>query len=108
MPGVDKVGPKTAVKWLTEYGSLDGVVANADKIGGKVGENLRSHLDFLPLGRKLVTVACDLALPLRGGPTLRRGRTTRRAAGRVVRAAGLPHLAARSRRRRHGGRAGQG
>ncbi|MBU0753434.1 MAG: DNA polymerase I [Gammaproteobacteria bacterium] len=63
VPGVDKVGPKTAVKWLSEYGSLDGVVANADKIGGKVGENLRAHLDFLPLGRKLVTIACDVALP---------------------------------------------
>ncbi len=64
VPGVDKVGPKTAVKWLTEYGSLDSVVANADKIGGKVGENLKKHLDFLPLGKKLVTVACDLALPV--------------------------------------------
>ncbi len=63
VPGVAKVGPKTAVKWLEEYGSLDGVVASADKIGGKVGENLRAHLDFLPLGRKLVTVACDVALP---------------------------------------------
>ncbi|RLJ68311.1 DNA polymerase I [Sulfurisoma sediminicola] len=64
VPGVEKVGPKTAVKWLNAYGSLDGVVANADRIGGKVGENLRKHLDFLPLGRKLVTVACDVALPL--------------------------------------------
>jgi DNA polymerase-1 len=64
VPGVDKVGPKTAVKWLAEYGSLDGVVANADKIGGKVGENLRAHLGFLPLGKKLVTIACDLALPV--------------------------------------------
>ena len=64
VPGVAKVGPKTAVKWLEEYGSLDGVVASAEKIGGKVGENLRAHLDFLPLGRKLVTVACDVALPL--------------------------------------------
>ncbi len=64
VPGVEKCGPKTAVKWLTEYGTLDNLVANADKVGGKVGENLRKHLDFLPLGRKLVTVATDVALPL--------------------------------------------
>ena len=63
VPGVAKVGPKTAVKWLTQYGSLDGVIAAAADIGGVVGENLRSALDFLPLGRKLVTVRCDLDLP---------------------------------------------
>ena len=65
VPGVDKVGPKTAVKWLQAYGSLDAIVAHADEIGGKVGENLRKHLDFLPLGRKLVTVVCDLDLPVK-------------------------------------------
>ena len=54
---------KTAVKWLTQYGSLDGVMAAAADIGGAVGENLRTALDFLPLGRKLVTVRCDLDLP---------------------------------------------
>ncbi len=64
VPGVNKVGPKTAVKWLTQYGSLDGVVAHAQDIGGTVGENLRQHLDFLPLGKKLVTVVCDLHLPV--------------------------------------------
>lgn len=64
VPGVSKVGPKTAVKWLTQYDSLDGVVAHAAAIGGAVGENLRQHLDFLPLGRKLVTVVCDVPLPL--------------------------------------------
>ncbi|MDD5250225.1 MAG: DNA polymerase I [Rhodocyclaceae bacterium] len=64
VPGVAKVGPKTAVKWLAQYGSLDGVVAHADEIGGVVGENLRKHLDFLPLGRKLVTVTCDVDLPV--------------------------------------------
>jgi len=67
IPGVEKCGPKTAVKWLTQFGSLDEIVAHADEIGGKVGENLRKHLDFLPLGRKLVTVATDLDLGL--GPT---------------------------------------
>jgi DNA polymerase-1 len=65
VPGVAKVGPKTAAKWIAQYGSLDAVVEHAADIGGAVGENLRRHLDFLPLGRKLVTVACDLDLPLR-------------------------------------------
>lgn len=65
VPGVEKCGPKTAVKWLTEYGNLDNLVANAEKVGGKVGENLRKHLDFLPLGRKLVTVVTDLPLPVK-------------------------------------------
>jgi DNA polymerase I len=64
VPGVEKCGPKTAVKWLTEYGTLDNLIANADKVGGKVGENLRKHLDFLPLGRRLVTVVTDLPLPV--------------------------------------------
>jgi DNA polymerase-1 len=64
IPGVSKVGPKTAVKWLETYGSLDAIVAHAAEIGGAVGENLRKHLDFLPLGVKLVTVVCDLPLPL--------------------------------------------
>ncbi|MBN9423882.1 MAG: DNA polymerase I [Candidatus Accumulibacter sp. 66-26] len=64
VPGVEKVGPKTAVKWLAQHGSLDGVIAAAPSIGGVVGENLRRALDFLPLGRRLVTVRCDLELPL--------------------------------------------
>ena len=51
IPGVDKCGPKTAAKWLAEYGTLDGVIANADKIGGKIGENLRAALPRLPLNR---------------------------------------------------------
>ncbi len=62
VPGVDKVGPKTAVKWLTEYGTLDALVARADEVKGKVGENLRAALDWLPQARKLVTVVCDLDL----------------------------------------------
>ncbi len=64
VPGVAKVGPKTAVKWLAQYGSLDGVMANATAIGGVVGENLRKALDWLPTGRRLVTVKCDVELPL--------------------------------------------
>ena len=60
VPGVEKVGPKTAVKWLLEYGTLDGVIANADKINGVVGENLRKALDWLPTGRELITIRCGL------------------------------------------------
>ncbi len=62
VPGVEKCGPKTAVKWLTQYETLDGIVAHADEIKGAVGDNLRRALDFLPMARKLVTVdtACEL------------------------------------------------
>lgn len=62
IPGVPKVGPKTAVKWLTQYGSLDGVIANAEEITGKVGENLRESLNQLPLSRQLATIKHDVAL----------------------------------------------
>lgn len=62
VPGVDKCGPKTAVKWLVEYGTLDNLVANAAAIKGVVGENLRRALDFLPLGRRLVTIVRDVPL----------------------------------------------
>ncbi len=62
VPGVEKVGPKTAVKWLTQYGTLDGVMGNAKDIGGVVGENLRKALEWLPLSRELVTVKCDCDL----------------------------------------------
>ena len=63
VPGVEKVGPKTAVKWLTQYGTLDSLVQHADEIGGVVGENLRKALDWLPQARRLLTVKCDVALP---------------------------------------------
>lgn len=62
VPGVPKVGPKTAVKWLTEYGSLEGVLAHKEDIKGKVGENLRDNLEQLALSRKLVTLKCDVEL----------------------------------------------
>ncbi|MES2047352.1 MAG: DNA polymerase I [Pseudomonadota bacterium] len=63
VPGVMKCGPKTALKWLTLYDSLDGVIANADKITGAVGENLRQALAWLPQGRILITIKtdCDLS-----------------------------------------------
>ena len=62
VPGVTKCGPKTAAKWLAEYGSLDGVMANADRIGGKIGEYLRDALPSLPLSRELVTIKLDVPL----------------------------------------------
>ncbi len=65
VPGVDKVGPKTAVKWLAQYGSLAAIVAHAADIGGVVGENLRAKLDWLPQGRRLLTVKADCELPMR-------------------------------------------
>ncbi len=63
VPGVPKVGKKTAAKWLQQYGDLDNLTAHADEIKGKVGESLRAHLDQLALSRKLVTIVCDLPLP---------------------------------------------
>jgi DNA polymerase-1 len=63
IPGIDKVGPKTAAKWLGTWPTLDALVANAADIGGKVGENLRAGLATLELSRKLATIRCDLELP---------------------------------------------
>ncbi|MCB5186454.1 DNA polymerase I [Methylobacillus caricis] len=62
VPGVEKVGPKTAVKWLKQYGSLENIVANADKINGVVGENLRKALPWLPTARELITIRCDVGI----------------------------------------------
>ncbi|HEY9150061.1 MAG TPA: DNA polymerase I [Gammaproteobacteria bacterium] len=62
IPGVPKVGPKTAAKWLNEYGSLDAIIAHADEIKGKVGESLRASLDTLALSRQLATIRCDVEL----------------------------------------------
>jgi DNA polymerase I len=72
VPGVPKVGPKTAVKWLLEYGSLDALVARADEIKGVVGDNLRQSLDWLPKGRELLTIKkdCELADYIDGLPAL--------------------------------------
>ena len=64
IPGVPKVGPKTAAKWLTQYQSIDGIREHAGQIGGKVGESLRAHLDELDLSRQLATIHCDVDLPL--------------------------------------------
>ncbi|BDT72887.1 DNA polymerase I [Comamonadaceae bacterium OS-4] len=72
VPGVAKVGPKTAVKWLQQYGSLQGVVDNAANIGGVVGENLRKALGWLPTGRTLLTIKtdCDLTGWVDGLPAM--------------------------------------
>ncbi|MCU7795943.1 MAG: DNA polymerase I [Candidatus Thiodiazotropha sp. (ex Myrtea spinifera)] len=62
IPGVPKCGPKTAAKWLQAYGDLDNLMAHADEIKGKIGENLRASLDFLPLSRELATIKLDVDL----------------------------------------------
>lgn len=62
IPGVPKCGPKTAVKWLTTYDSLAGIIADADEVKGKVGENLRDSLDQLPMSRELATIRLDVEL----------------------------------------------
>jgi DNA polymerase-1 len=64
VPGVEKCGPKTAAKWLGEYGTLDGVIAAVDAIKGKIGDNLRAALPRLPLNRELVTIKTDVAMEL--------------------------------------------
>lgn len=64
IPGVPQVGPKTAAKWLNEHGTLDNIIANAEKISGKVGENLRASLAQIPLTKSLVTIKCDIDLPV--------------------------------------------
>ncbi|MDQ5767121.1 DNA polymerase I [Thiothrix subterranea] len=64
VPGVNKVGPKTAVKWLDEYGSLENIMARAAEFKGKIGENLREALAHLPLSFELVTIKCDVELDL--------------------------------------------
>ncbi|RIZ67758.1 MAG: DNA polymerase I [Methylococcales bacterium] len=63
IPGVPKVGPKTAAKWLEQYHTLENLMVNADKITGKIGENLRASLEQLPLAKQLTTIKCDLGLP---------------------------------------------
>jgi len=64
IPGVPGVGPKTAVKWLLEYQSMEGVIANADAIGGKIGERLRENIDLLKLSYELATIKLDCELDL--------------------------------------------
>jgi DNA polymerase-1 len=72
IPGIDKVGPKTAAKWLNKYGTLDGLLAHAGEIEGKVGDNLRAGLVTLALSRQLATIRSDLALSLDEAGLVRR------------------------------------
>jgi DNA polymerase-1 len=72
IPGIDKVGPKTAAKWLNQYGSIDALITNADQVPGKIGENLRAGLDTLALSRQLATIRCDLDLPPEASDLARR------------------------------------
>ena len=74
VPGVEKCGPKTAAKWLGEYGTLDAVIAGADGIKGKIGDNLRAALGRLPLNRQLVTIKTDVALDERADTLALRAR----------------------------------
>lgn len=67
IPGVPKVGPKTAAKWLNKYGSLDNLLEHASEVKGKVGESLREHMAAIPLSKDLVTIRCDV--PLNESPT---------------------------------------
>ena len=64
VPGVAKVGPKTAQKWIDRYGNLDKLLLHADDVTGAVGENLRSAREWLPQARRLITIRCDIALPV--------------------------------------------
>jgi DNA polymerase-1 len=72
IPGIDKVGPKTAAKWLGQYGTLDNLVAHAAEVPGKVGENLRAGLETLELSRRLATIQCEVALPAEADDLQRR------------------------------------
>lgn len=65
IPGVPSVGPKTAVKWLQQYGSMEGVIENAEAVGGKVGEKLRENIDLLRLSYELATIKMDVALDVK-------------------------------------------
>jgi DNA polymerase I len=71
IPGVPRVGAKTAAKWLNDYGTVDAIIANADKVGGKVGESLRENIDQLRLSQQLATIRQDVPLPFNADELLR-------------------------------------
>ncbi|HEY3809315.1 MAG TPA: DNA polymerase I [Steroidobacteraceae bacterium] len=81
IPGIDKVGPKTAAKWLNAYGTLDGLLEHVAEISGKVGDNLRAGLTTLALARQLATIRTDLELPLSADGLMRRAADTARLRG---------------------------
>ena len=63
IPGINGVGPKTAAKWLNQYGDLDTLIAKADEVGGKIGEKLRAGLEQLPMAKDLATIRCEIEIP---------------------------------------------
>ncbi len=85
IPGIPKVGPKTAAKWLNQYGTLDEIVAHAAEIPGKVGESLREHLDRLDLSRQLATIRCDVDLEQASGRPVAARARHRRSSGSCTR-----------------------
>jgi len=72
VPGIEKVGPKTAVKWLNEHKSLDKIVKNSDTFKGVVGENLRKAIDWLPTAKDLITIRCDLDIEVNWGEFIKK------------------------------------
>ena len=93
IPGVPKVGPKTAAKWLGEYSTVDGILENADAIKGKVGESLRDNVDKLRLSQLLATIRLDVDLPLEP-EALKRGNADVDALRSLYSRAGVAHAAA--------------
>ena len=89
IPGVPRVGAKTAAKWLNEYGTADEIIANADAIGGKVGESLRENLDQLRLSRELATIRGDVALPFQPNSMEQLEHSSMRVPGSIVMVAPL-------------------
>ena len=113
VPGVTKVGPKTAAKWISEYGSIDQLIADADGVKGVAGNNLREAIPNFPLTRQLLTVKCDCDLTghVESIEDLAPRERDDATPGRTVRALRFPHLAARPDRRRRaraGGRRARG
>ena len=99
IPGIDKVGPKTAAKWLGKYSTLDALVADAANVEGKVGENLRAGLATLELARKLATIRTDVTLPV-SLQQLKRQPPDTEVAARAVHATRVAFAAQATRRRR--------
>lgn len=84
VPGINKCGPKTAAKWIAEYGSLDNLVANADSVKGKIGEYLREGIPFLDLAKKLVTISTQAPVTFDPVAFAKRIRTPRRSLGSTL------------------------
>ncbi len=86
IPGIDKVGPKTAAKWLNAYGTLDALLSRAAEIPGKVGDNLRAGMDIVALSRQLATIRCDVPLDLDDSSLVRKPTGRSRVCANCIRA----------------------